>query len=492
MIWKLGHIILLICCWEIGKAQTYTVETVPNTKLSNNSYVSNPDHLISDSTVVQIDKKLSSLEQQTTVQVALVLLTSIADVTDYDFAQKLFEKWGIGHAAKDNGLLILFIQDQKKVRLHTGFGLEGTLPDIICKRIEIQHMVPSFKEGNVDAGILAGVEEVIKVLTDPAYAEELRDDSSSTNNSTSDDATTVEGNTGLGGIPFFLGTAWLVIGLIFFVSKKKKSAFIDSKNGPKDYLPGVNLSSMQWLWWFVIVPILLIIALAFVEVVWIFWVGIYGYLLLTVAIKRIRMAKETSVWMAKEDYHALHNFYQQEQGYWKWICVLFPLPFVFFVKPYGVRMASFRTHPRACKSCGKPTVLLGEDTEDPYLNKSQVFEEKLKSVDYDVWKCESCKATQVYQYLNSATEFELCHACSTIALTILSTHTVSSASTTSQGLREIKKGCKFCGHQEVERVIIPVISSSSSSDSSGSSSSSSSGGSFGGGDSGGGGSSSSW
>jgi uncharacterized protein len=154
-------------------AQTYTVETVPNTKLINNSYVSNPDNLITEATVTQINQLLTSLEQQTTSQVAVVVLNSIGEETDFNFAQDLFKKWGIGKANKDNGLLILFIKDQRKIRLHTGFGLEGVFPDAICKRIETQKMVPHFKEGNFDQGILAGVEEVNKILTDPKYAEEI-------------------------------------------------------------------------------------------------------------------------------------------------------------------------------------------------------------------------------------------------------------------------------------------------------------------------------
>src|SRR6478736_7266443 len=82
-------------------AQTYTVATVPNTKLKTNSYVSNPDGIISESTVVKIDTILKSLEQKTTAQVSVVLLASIEDASDFDFAQQLFEAWGIGKAAKD-------------------------------------------------------------------------------------------------------------------------------------------------------------------------------------------------------------------------------------------------------------------------------------------------------------------------------------------------------------------------------------------------------
>lgn len=468
-----------------GLAQkAYTVEMVPNAKVINDSYVIDPEHLLRDSTVMTINSLLRGLEDQTTVQVAVVMLSSIGDATDFDFAQKLFEKWGIGHSAKDNGLLVLFVQDQKKIRFHTGFGVEGTLPDVICKRIEIQHMVPSFREGKIDDGMLGGVKEIIKILTNPKYAEELRDESKMVTllpavGNSMDSADHMIG--------FMLAIGWLLIGLIFY-AWKKKSGFTDSLDVP--VAPSTKISSRQWLTWFVIIPIILIVGLSFLEDSLIFWGGIYLYLLVTVIARRARMSKETKSWFKKGEYHALYNYYDDDHVYWRLMSALFPLPFVFLIGAYGRRKESFRIHPRSCKSCGKPAVRLGEDMEDTFLKKSQTYEEELKSADYDVWKCESCGATQVYQYKNKGTKFKECPSCATLAYTTLSTTTISAATTTSEGMKEIRSACSFCGHQDVTSVVIPMISSSSSSDSS--DSSSDSGGSYGGGDSGGGGASSSW
>ncbi len=68
-------------------AQAYTVESVPNTKLINNSYVSNPDNLLSDQAVVEINLLLDSLEKKTSAQVAVVMLNSIGDEDIFEFAQ---------------------------------------------------------------------------------------------------------------------------------------------------------------------------------------------------------------------------------------------------------------------------------------------------------------------------------------------------------------------------------------------------------------------
>ena len=151
-----------------------TVESVPNQKLINGSYVSNPDAILDASTVLQLDTLLRSLEEQTSVQVAVVALNSIGEVTIEDFAQQLFSQWGVGNKEKDNGLLVLLVNDLRTIRFHTGYGLEGVLPDITCKRIQREYMVPEFKKGDYNAGVWAGLLQVDKILRDPAYAEELK------------------------------------------------------------------------------------------------------------------------------------------------------------------------------------------------------------------------------------------------------------------------------------------------------------------------------
>ncbi len=486
MIRKLILAFLVMSAAAAGHAQVvYTVETVPNTKVTSDSYVSNPDHIIRDSTVTRLNSVLRGLENQTTVQVAVVMLSSIGESADFDFAQKLFEKWGIGQSAKDNGLLILFIQDQHKIRFHTGFGVEGTLPDVICKRIEVQHMVPDFKAGRIDEGMIGGVNEVIRILTNPAYAEELRDEGKTVKLFPGvEDSMKTDNHL----IAFIMSIAWLLIGLIFF-AWKKKSGFTDSAD--VSVAPSVKISSKQWLSWFLIVPILLMVGLSFLKDSLMFWGGIYLYLLLAVIARRARMAKETKAWFQKGEYHALYNFYDEDHLYWRLMGAFFPVPFAFMLGTYGSRKEAFRTHPRPCMSCGKPAVRLGEDTEDAFLKKSQTFEEEIRSADYDVWKCAACGATQAYQYKNKHTKFKECPVCATLAYATLSNTTIKAATTTSEGLQELKRGCSFCGHQDITNVVLPIVASSSSSGSS-SDSSSDSGGSYGGGDSGGGGASSSW
>src|SRR5690349_10920659 len=141
--------LILLLAAAVSAFGQHTIETIPNNRLDNGSHVSNPDDVISTQGVVALDSILIDIESQTTAQVAVVVVNSIGEQDIFDFSQKLFNHWGIGHH-NDNGLLILLVVDQRTVRMHTGTGIEPILTDVTCKRIEREYMVPSFKEGNYE------------------------------------------------------------------------------------------------------------------------------------------------------------------------------------------------------------------------------------------------------------------------------------------------------------------------------------------------------
>ncbi len=472
---KIVLLLLVSLTLKGALAQSYTVESVPNTKLINNSYVSNPDNLLSEGTVAQINQLLDSLEKKTTAQVAVVMLNSIGEADVNDFAQSLFVKWGIGRANKDNGLLILFVQDKKTVRFHTGFGLEGPLPDAICKRIQTQKMVPFFKEGKIDAGILAGIEEVNKILNDPTHADEIKEVNKALD--ISDQAA----------ISMLFVIAWFLIGLIIYFVKRKRG-FSNSRHAPDKKLPSAKISSWQWLFLVYLFPMILAVILAYAHRWDVYVGGMYGYFGLLSLGKYNRIITRGNEWLKKGEYHTVYNFYK-ENNRWLARAIFFPLPFAFLIGLYKKKMEAVRTYPRDCHKCGKKMNRLDEAAEDEYLKKESQFEETLKSVDYDVWKCPSCSSISIEQYLSDKTEYRACPKCKTYAYHTESTTTLSHATTTSTGEEEIIMACKFCGERDRSTITIPMISTSSDSSSS---SSSDSGGSYGGGDSGGGGASSSW
>ncbi|MFV0538507.1 MAG: TPM domain-containing protein [Dysgonomonas sp.] len=164
---------LLILSYSLF-AQGYTIQSVPNPKNdTSDNYVSNPDHIISADAESAINYLADSLERHNGVEVAVVLLSSVGDIHIKDFAVELFNYWGIGKKNTDNGLLILFVSDQRSVTFETGYGIEGDLPDAICKRIQMEHMVPYFKKGDYDKGMIEGFSAAADVLEKGSYEYDM-------------------------------------------------------------------------------------------------------------------------------------------------------------------------------------------------------------------------------------------------------------------------------------------------------------------------------
>lgn len=171
MIRKWLWIVLLIGWIVPAGARSYRPDQVPNVQLADrNRYVSNPDRVLSDGAVVRLDSLCAALRAQGLAQVAVVAVDEIAADDAFRFAIDLFRRWGVGDARNNNGLGILLVKDLREIRFVTGGGLEGVLPDAICKRIQLQYMLPQFRHGDYDAGMLAGLDAVARVLVEGGEA----------------------------------------------------------------------------------------------------------------------------------------------------------------------------------------------------------------------------------------------------------------------------------------------------------------------------------
>lgn len=162
-----------------GEAKQYTLQDVPNVRLNDaRQYVSDPSHILSGSARDTINAVLARLEESTGIETAVVMLPSIGEADIFNFAHELFRQWGIGKQKSNNGLLILFVADQRKVRFTVGYGLEGTMTDAMSKRIQMQRMVPRFKAGDWDGGMVDGVRAAAQVLDGSMQPEPADDDDS--------------------------------------------------------------------------------------------------------------------------------------------------------------------------------------------------------------------------------------------------------------------------------------------------------------------------
>lgn len=139
-----------------------------------------------------------------------------------------------------------------------------------------------------------------------------------------------------------------------------------------------------------------------------------------------------------------------------------------------------RHHRRRCPHCGRKMERLGESADDAELEHGQRVEERVKSVDYDVWKCPGCGETIVLPYGRVFSSYRKCDACNRKTMRT-ARKIVKKASYTATGLAEDTHFCEACGLERVERVVLPKETPPSATTSSGGR------GSFGGGGGGGGG-----
>ncbi|MEG2060455.1 MAG: TPM domain-containing protein [Alistipes sp.] len=155
---KLLLLFLLLFSTWCAVAGTYRVDDVPNVqRMDRTRYVSNPDAILAPEAVRSIDSMCQMLRDKGIAQVAVVAVEQIDGGDPFSFAIDLFKKWGVGSEKNDNGLGILLVRDLHEIRFVTGGGLEGVLPDAICKRIQLKYMLPSFREDNYNAGMVAGI-----------------------------------------------------------------------------------------------------------------------------------------------------------------------------------------------------------------------------------------------------------------------------------------------------------------------------------------------
>jgi uncharacterized protein len=103
-------------------------------------------------------------EEATTNQVVVLTVPTIAPTSVEEFAVKVFETWKLGQKDKDNGILVVVVPQDRKMRIEVGYGLEGTLPDGAAGDIIRTWMTPAFKAGNYDKGVEDGVAAIVARL----------------------------------------------------------------------------------------------------------------------------------------------------------------------------------------------------------------------------------------------------------------------------------------------------------------------------------------
>src|SRR5215472_2504979 len=127
-------------------------------------------HILSDGARAQLTSTLKAHEDATTNQVVVLTVPTLSGSDIESYANNVFHTWKLGQKGKDNGVLIVVVPNDRKMRIEVGYGLEGTLPDGAAGQIIRTWMTPAFKAGNYDKGVEDGVTAIVARLEGHAPA----------------------------------------------------------------------------------------------------------------------------------------------------------------------------------------------------------------------------------------------------------------------------------------------------------------------------------
>jgi uncharacterized protein len=112
----------------------------------------------------RIEEKLAAFEKSTGAQVAVLTVASLDGDPIEDYSIRVVETWKLGKKEKDNGVLLLVAEQDRKMRIEVGYGLEGELTDLESGRIVDNVIRPDFQKGDFAAGIEHGVDAILSAL----------------------------------------------------------------------------------------------------------------------------------------------------------------------------------------------------------------------------------------------------------------------------------------------------------------------------------------
>lgn len=162
---RLACLVLPLCIVLALGAGIFLPETVSALEVPPlQGRVNDTAHLLKPNSVRMLEQTLQALEQSDSTQIVVLTIPSLEGESLEQYSLKVVEKWKIGQKGTDNGALLFIAVNDRKIRIETGYGLEGKLTDLVSGRIIREIIVPSFREKNFDQGVVDGVKAMIAAV----------------------------------------------------------------------------------------------------------------------------------------------------------------------------------------------------------------------------------------------------------------------------------------------------------------------------------------
>jgi uncharacterized protein len=489
----------------------YSPSEIPNPKDNSDGFISDPQDYINESDENTINELIEEVRQKKGFEIAVAVIESIDGNPALEFATELINLWGVGKG--DRGILLLIAVGDREMAFATGYETEQYIPDLVTKQISEEEIVPYFKSGNYSLGIQNGVLAIRNIVLDenvPAYIEQLKEFKNDLN---------VLKIALIIAIAFFILLALLansqakvlsqlliMLAITFFVSSISFYAFKENNIasyslldimmfvGYLVYSIGCYLiirkDSLKRRWIKLVFQLVVASTIIFGCFVFKLYSLLIVYAIGASIVFGVFLIVFLITFSVKDSYRKFHILQVFKLDIFKY---LFPFPMLFVDEFVEYKLENWRNQVRFSLKTGLEMTKLCETYEDKYLESGHITEEKIKSVDYDVWVSSEPDDFLILSYKTWFSGFSSCEKCNYQTWFLEYDRTITPASYTSSGTGESKKSCHHCKHSVINRYTIPMKEkSSSSSGSSRSSFSGGGGGSWGGGRSGGGGSSSKW
>lgn len=108
----------------------------------------------------KMTRLIEELKQKTGAEIAVLVVDTTKPLDDFNYAMQVADEWKPGRKGEDTGVVVLLALKDRKLRIVTGYGVEGILPDGLIGSIEDREMLPALKRGDVDAALWGGVSEI--------------------------------------------------------------------------------------------------------------------------------------------------------------------------------------------------------------------------------------------------------------------------------------------------------------------------------------------
>ena len=126
-----------------------------------------------------LDQQLIALDDSTSNQVGVAIIPSLNGGSIENVAVETFRSWGLGTKKNNNGVLIIVVTEDRRMRIEVGYGLEGAIPDAVAGSIIRNDMTPAFKEEDYYHGLVRAVENIARAASGEYNIPRERNDTSS-------------------------------------------------------------------------------------------------------------------------------------------------------------------------------------------------------------------------------------------------------------------------------------------------------------------------